>query len=89
MPGDDVPMLEGVARRAAAGAEHFAGLRRVEVHVDGVEWTIGHDAERVLLALEDAKPVALTADEASKLAAAIELRAECVRGNPPPGGRGA
>jgi hypothetical protein len=79
MPAEDVPMLDRVARRAAAAAEHFVGCRRVEVHVDGVEWTIGHDAERVLLALADDEPVALTADEASELAAALLVRAGKIR----------
>lgn len=73
-------MLDRLRRRSTIANEHFAGCRRVEAHVDGdIEWTIGHDAERVLLALEDAKPVRLTTDEAIELANALALRAAKVR----------
>jgi hypothetical protein len=70
-------MLDRLIRRAAVANEQFQGCRRVEAYVDGddVEWTIGHNDERVLLALGDAAAVALTAGEASALADALALRA--------------
>jgi hypothetical protein len=72
---DTEPMLDRLRRRQAIVNEQFAGCRRVETCVDGVEWTIGHTDERVLLALGDSEPVELTADEASALAEALALRA--------------
>ena len=73
-------MLDRVKRRSMMANQHFADCRRIEAHVHGdAEWTIGHNDERVLLALEDTQPVALTADDADKFAAALALRAEKVR----------
>jgi hypothetical protein len=93
LPSEPDTMLDRARRRASAAADDFAACRRVEIHTEGPEWTIGERPptdERpgaVLLALADAKPVELTGEEADELAKALALRAASLRGEQPLGGR--